>query len=104
MTPPAPETPRITAAVVNWNGRRFLPELLRSLRAQEDVRLDILLIDNASSDDSIEYVRESFPEVRVVANRASARLRHQVWKAGWNLKQWIKGGLQRVGAAEPQST
>ncbi len=36
--------------------------------------------------------------VRVVPRRTSAQLRHQVWLAGSNVKQWIKSGLKLVGA------
>ncbi|OHB73127.1 MAG: hypothetical protein A2V70_18460 [Planctomycetes bacterium RBG_13_63_9] len=36
--------------------------------------------------------------VRVVPSRASAQLRHNVWLAGDNVKQWVRSGLKRVAA------
>lgn len=66
---PVPPYPRVTVAVVNYNGRAFLKTCLSSLRVQERVDLEILFIDNASRDDSVAFVREHFPEIVIVENR-----------------------------------
>jgi len=58
--------PTITAAIINYNGRRFLDELLLSLRAQTVHRFETLLIDNKSSDDSVAYVRNNYHWVRAL--------------------------------------
>jgi GT2 family glycosyltransferase len=68
MAPPCPTTPFVSAAIVNYNGLAYLSACLDSLEAQEGVRLDILLVDNASSDGSIAMVRERYPGVRVIEN------------------------------------
>lgn len=65
---PTQAAPAITVAVVNWTGRRFLPACLGSLRAQTGISLEILFIDNASSDDSVAFVRREFSEVRIIEN------------------------------------
>lgn len=54
--------------VVNFNGRHFLDECLGALEGQTlpRHRYEILLVDNASSDGSAEYVRANFPGVRVI--------------------------------------
>lgn len=51
--------------VINYNGRRFLDELLHTLRGQTLQRFETLLIDNHSQDESVSYVRNHFPWVRV---------------------------------------
>jgi len=56
--------------VLNWNGRDLLTQGLPSIL--EAVRVDgrpheIMVVDNGSSDDSVEYIRKSFPAVRVLA-------------------------------------
>jgi GT2 family glycosyltransferase len=58
----------VTASVVipNWNGRKFLERCLGALRRQTADDLEVLLVDNASSDDSVELVERDFPEVEVV--------------------------------------
>lgn len=59
--------PEISVIVVNWNGRQFLPDCLSALRQQTFRDFEIILVDNASADDSLEYVRAHFPEVKFVA-------------------------------------
>jgi sugar transferase (PEP-CTERM/EpsH1 system associated) len=55
--------------ILNWNGKELLAEGLPSVI--EAVRLDrrpheILVVDNGSSDGSVEYVRTAFPQLRVL--------------------------------------
>jgi N-acetylglucosaminyl-diphospho-decaprenol L-rhamnosyltransferase len=51
--------------IPNFNGRQWLPRTLESLRGQSR-RLDVVVVDNGSSDDSIAAVRSDFPEVTVM--------------------------------------
>ncbi|NQU42720.1 glycosyltransferase [bacterium] len=60
--------PSVTAAIVNYNGRHLLETCFRTLTTQEGIRLEILFIDNASTDESVAYVRETWPQARVIAN------------------------------------
>jgi GT2 family glycosyltransferase/glycosyltransferase involved in cell wall biosynthesis len=62
--------PSVTVVVVNYNGRGYLDRCLGSLRelAYPEGELEVVLIDNASSDGSVEHVRTAFPEVQVVVN------------------------------------
>ncbi len=63
------ETPgpgrKITVVVVNWNGERFLERCLASLAMQTLRPHEILLVDNASTDGSLQVARR-FPDVRVI--------------------------------------
>jgi GT2 family glycosyltransferase len=52
--------------VVTWNLRDALRACLRSLAAQTHRRLEILVVDNCSTDGSIEMVRLEFPAVRLL--------------------------------------
>jgi GT2 family glycosyltransferase len=54
---------------VNYNGRHLLAECLDSLREQVFKDFEVILVDNASSDGSVEFVRGAYPETRVVVNR-----------------------------------
>ncbi len=71
LTRPAtmPDRPDVSICVVNWNGRELLRNLLTSLRdAQPGMRLQIIVVDNASADGSAEMVAEQFPEVLLKRN------------------------------------
>ena len=58
---------KVCVAIVSYNGRAFLDELLESLRAQSETRFETILIDNASRDGSATYVGQNFPWVRVLS-------------------------------------
>ena len=57
----------VSAIVVNSNGKLFLRECFDSLRSQTFNDFDTILVDNGSTDGSVEDVRQEFPEVRVIA-------------------------------------
>ena len=59
--------PKITVIIVNWNGKHFLDACLGSLRRQTFRDFETILVDNGSGDGSVEFVRQSFPEVHLVA-------------------------------------
>jgi GT2 family glycosyltransferase len=52
--------------VPNWNGKRFLFSCLGSLREQTLEDFEVILVDNGSTDGSVEFVKRNFPEARLV--------------------------------------
>lgn len=58
--------PRVTVAIPNWNGARFLRPCLDSLRAQTFRDFEVAIVDNGSADDSLAILAGEYPEVRVV--------------------------------------
>ena len=65
--PEAMARPFATIALPNYNGRVLLEAMLPSIAAQDYPQFEILVIDDASSDDSVAYLQEHWPQVRVVA-------------------------------------
>jgi GT2 family glycosyltransferase len=61
------ESVRLTVAIPNYNGRELLEAMLPSLASQTYEDLAVVVVDDHSSDDSIAYLNEHWPEVRVVA-------------------------------------
>ena len=61
-----PSTPSVAVAILNWNGRAHLETYLPSV-VQHSPEAEVVVIDNGSSDDSIAWIREHHPSVRVVA-------------------------------------
>jgi GT2 family glycosyltransferase len=59
--------PAVTAVVLNYNGRELLDVILPSLAAQTYPHLTVTVLDNGSTDGSAAYVRERWPDARVVA-------------------------------------
>jgi len=56
----------ISVIIPNWNGTTLLPGCLDSLRSQTHPDYEVILVDNASTDDSVEMIRREYPEVRVL--------------------------------------
>lgn len=57
----------VRVIVLNWNGRAWLERCLPALRAQRRQADEVVLVDNASSDDSVAWVRAHHPWVQVLA-------------------------------------
>jgi GT2 family glycosyltransferase len=57
---------QLTVTVANYNGREMLAEMLASIARQTLVPAAVVVVDDCSEDDSVEYLREHWPEVRVV--------------------------------------
>ncbi len=60
------KTEKVTVAILNYNTKHFLETFLPSISYSSDSDFDTLVIDNASSDESIEFVNDWFPEVKTV--------------------------------------
>jgi len=61
--------PLVSAIVVNWNGKEYLKDCLQSLQAQAFSDFEVILVDNGSSDGSIEYIQQNFSGwVQVLGN------------------------------------
>lgn len=59
----------VTVVIVNWNGRDHLETCLGSVLAQDVPGVEVVLIDNGSTDGSVDFVRERFADrVRTIAH------------------------------------
>jgi GT2 family glycosyltransferase len=56
----------LSVVIPNWNGLRFLPACLGALAAQTHPHLQVIVVDNASSDGSQAYIREHHPDVKLI--------------------------------------
>ena len=60
------ERPRLSCVVVNWNGWQDTLECLDSLRHQDYPALEIIVVDNGSTNDSVERIREAHPSLALI--------------------------------------
>jgi len=65
----ASPAPFMSVIVPNYNGERFLPELLAALASQTFGDFETIFVDDASTDGSVAWVEANYPAVRVIANR-----------------------------------
>jgi len=59
--------PLVSVIIPNWNGARLLPRCLDALLQQTYAPLEIVVVDGASTDDSVALLRARYPTVRLVA-------------------------------------
>ena len=60
--------PLVSIVILNWNGRKFLADFLPSVHASTWQHKAIVVIDNASTDDSIAFLQSHYPAVQIVQN------------------------------------
>lgn len=60
---------KVSIIVVNWNGKKHLQYCLPSLKKLNYPNYEVLLVDNASTDGSIEFVKKYHPWVKLIANK-----------------------------------
>ena len=62
----------ISVIIVNWNTCQLLVQCLSSIaQFNEDSSLEIIVVDNASTDGSIEHIEENFPDIRLIRNASN---------------------------------
>ncbi|MGB9629859.1 MAG: glycosyltransferase family 2 protein [Thermodesulfobacteriota bacterium] len=64
--------PLLSIIIPNWNGKQFLQECLDSLREQTYPHFEIILVDNGSTDGSVDFVCERYGAfVKVIRNKTN---------------------------------
>lgn len=79
---------KVAVVILNYNGRKFLEQFLPSVIASCDPAMaEVVVADNASTDDSVAFMREHFPNIRLIVNDSNGG-----FATGYNL------ALQQVEA------
>ncbi|MEK8053345.1 glycosyltransferase [Ideonella sp. DXS22W] len=109
--------PAISVVIPAYNASSFLPTTLRSVLSQEGFELDVIVVDDGSSDDTAASIRKGYPQVRLLQqsnagvaaarNHGLAQAQHEwvafvdaddVWLPGKLQAQWAQ--LQRQPEAQ----
>lgn len=62
------QNPSVAIVILNWNGRRFLERFLPSVMASVYDNKRVIVADNASTDDSVAFVKEHYPSIEIIIN------------------------------------
>lgn len=68
---PSAKQPQVSVLVLGYNSRPYLEEALSSILGQKGVEFEVLFVDNASNDGSLDFVRRRFPSVRVISSHSN---------------------------------
>src|SRR3989344_9257827 len=63
--------PLVSIVILNWNGKEHLARCLRSLARITYAPVEIIVVDNHSSDGSVAMARKKFPRVLLVENQTN---------------------------------
>lgn len=56
----------ISVIILNYNAKPFLSDCFSSIQMQKDLNIQVIMVDNKSTDDSVEYVKNNFPHVEII--------------------------------------
>lgn len=60
--------PKVSVVILNWNGQYFLEKFLPSVYNSSYPNIEFVLGDNASTDHSVEFVRSTYPNIKILEN------------------------------------
>ena len=60
--------PKVAIVILNWNGLHYLQKFLPSVLQTTYPNIEIIVGDNASTDKSVSFLKENFPQVRIIEN------------------------------------
>lgn len=58
--------PKVFVITLNWNGKNWLGDCLSSILAMDYPNFEVVVVDNGSTDGSVEFVRQNFPTIYVI--------------------------------------
>ncbi|MHC1707228.1 MAG: glycosyltransferase family 2 protein [Bacteroidales bacterium] len=59
---------KTAVVILNWNGRKFLEDFLPALIAHSQNDAELIIADNASTDDSVDFLKTRYPQIRIIQN------------------------------------
>ena len=57
---------KVAIVILNWNGRSMMEQYLPSVLNYSRDEAEVIIADNASTDDSVAWLKETYPHVRVI--------------------------------------
>tara|TARA_R110001592_G_scaffold122742_1_gene329769 strand:+ start:6993 stop:7910 length:918 start_codon:yes stop_codon:yes gene_type:complete len=62
---------KLSIIIVNFNGKHFFDACLRSLVEHVPFEHEVIVVDNASTDGSVDYLRRAYPEIRLIKSNSN---------------------------------
>lgn len=58
--------PKVAVVILNWNGRKYFEKFLPALLSSSYSNFDVVVADNCSTDDSVFFLKENYPRIRII--------------------------------------
>ncbi|MBI5374444.1 MAG: glycosyltransferase family 2 protein [Candidatus Schekmanbacteria bacterium] len=59
----------VSLTIVNWNSMKYIDQCLSSIERQTHRPLEIIIVDNCSTDGSREHIKKVYPHIRLIENK-----------------------------------
>lgn len=59
---------RVAVVILNYNGKKFLEQFLPNIIENSSSVADIIVADNKSTDDSVDFMKNTYPDIRLIIN------------------------------------
>lgn len=59
---------KVAVVILNWNGKRFLEKFLPSVITCNSPYAQVIVADNASTDDSVSFLKSKYPHIQIIQN------------------------------------
>ena len=63
--------PSVAVVILNWNGKNYLHQFLPSVMQSTYPNLRVIVADNASTDDSVSFLQNNYPQVKIIINKTN---------------------------------
>lgn len=71
---------KLAIVILNWNGKKYLEQFLPGVIEQTPAYGEVVVADNASTDDSVSFLETNYPNIRIIQNS-----RNEGFAKGYNL-------------------
>ncbi|MCL4386751.1 MAG: glycosyltransferase family 2 protein [Actinobacteria bacterium] len=81
--------PRVILVIINYNGMNFITECLDSVYSQSYKEFQVIVVDNNSKDESVNFIQKNYPECEILINRQNKGYGNAINKAiKYSLKKY----------------
>jgi len=61
--------PKISIIIPTWNGKEYLKNCLPTIYNQVYQYFEVIVVDNASTDGSVDFIKKNFPQIKLIVNK-----------------------------------
>ena len=62
---------KVAVVILNWNGKKYLEKFLPSVVSNNSSVAEIIVADNASTDDSVSFLKSNYPDIKIIQNKVN---------------------------------
>lgn len=68
--------PLVSIVIVNWNAKDYIKQCVDSLLSQTYTNFEIIIVDNASTDSSVDIIKQNYPQITLIENKSNLGFAH----------------------------